>query len=71
MDEKHPTNFYEICICILEFLAIFTDFLQIFPARKTIYLNICGIYLLFGAPSGPVGIFSVFFRIFLEFFGIF
>ena len=68
MGKKHQTDFYKICIYILEFLAIFSEFFQIFPGRKTVYLNISGIYLLFRALSRPVGIFLEFFRIFLEFF---
>ena len=67
MDEKHQTNFYKICIYVLECLAIFSDF----PARRVIYLNISGMYLLFWALSRPVGIFSVFFGIFLEFLRVF
>ena len=68
MDEKHQTKIYKICVYILEFLAIFSDFFRIFSARKTIYLYILRVYLLFWALSRHVGIFSVFFRIFLAFF---
>ena len=71
MDGKHQTKFYKIFIYILDFFAIFSEIFRIFPARKTIYLNISGIYLLFWTLSRPVGIFSVFFEIFLAFFRIF
>ena len=71
MDEKHQTNFYKICIYILEFLANFSEIFWIFQARKTIYLNISGIYLLFWALFRPVGIFSVFLGNLLAFFPIF
>ena len=50
---------------------IFGNFFGIFPARKTIYLNISGIYLLSEALLEPMGIFSVFLRFFLEFFSNF
>ena len=68
IDGNHQSNFYKICLCTLEFLAICSEIFRIFPAQKTIYLNISGIDLLFWALSKPVGIFSVFFRIFLAFF---
>jgi hypothetical protein len=68
MNEKNRNNFHKIFIYILDFLKIISDFFLIFPARKTIYLDICGIYLHFLALSRSVGIFSGFFRIFQAFF---
>ena len=67
MDGKHQTNFYKMFVYVLEFLAIYSEFFQIFPARKTIYLNISGIYSLFWALSRPVENFQYFLGFFWYF----
>jgi hypothetical protein len=64
MDQKNWNNFYKIFIYTLEF---FPDF----SSQKNNFLNISGNNLPFWALSRHVGIFSVFFRIFLAFFRIF
>ena len=71
MNEKNQNNFYKIYIYILDFLAIFSEFSRNFSSQKNHFLDISGIDFLIWALSRPVGIFSVFFTIFLAFFRAF
>ena len=64
MDEKNQSNFYNIYIYILEFLAIFSENFRIFPASKTIYLIFLAFICYFGDFLDP----WEFFQYFLGFF---
>jgi hypothetical protein len=48
MNEKNQNNFHKIFIYILEFLAIFSEFFRIFPARKPIFWIFLELIYYFG-----------------------
>lgn len=59
-EEEIKLNYTKYLYIFWNYWSFFLQFFHNFPAKKTNFLNISGIYLLFSTISRPVGIFMIF-----------